>query len=54
LGLLAVQFLLRTFDVFRRIATLRLAFYSLILGAMTAVIVAMLPFGYKPFIYFQF
>lgn len=54
LGLLAVQYLLRTFDVFNRIATLRLAFYSLILGAMTAVIVAMLPFGYKPFIYFQF
>jgi alginate O-acetyltransferase complex protein AlgI len=52
--LLAVQLLLRRFDVYNTVANLRLRYYSLILGAFSALVVAMLPFGYKPFIYIQF
>jgi alginate O-acetyltransferase complex protein AlgI len=54
LGLLALQYVLRRFDVYYRVAHLNLPLYSLTLGAFGAVIVALLPFGYKPFIYFQF
>jgi alginate O-acetyltransferase complex protein AlgI len=54
LMLLIGQYLLRRYDVFYEVAQLKLPLYSLVLGGLCALIVAMLPFGYKPFIYFQF
>ncbi len=52
--LLVGQYVLRQCDVFYKIAKLNLVAYALVLGGLGAFIVAMLPFGYKPFIYFQF
>jgi alginate O-acetyltransferase complex protein AlgI len=52
--LLAGQYVLRQCDVFYKVAKLNLVAYALVLGGLGAFIVAMLPFGYKPFIYFQF
>jgi alginate O-acetyltransferase complex protein AlgI len=53
-SLLIGQYCLRRYDVLYRVAQLPLMLYSPVLGAFGAFIVAMLPFGYKPFIYFQF
>jgi alginate O-acetyltransferase complex protein AlgI len=53
-SLLIGQYCLRRYDAFYKAAELPLKLYSLVLGAFGALIVAMLPFGYKPFIYFQF
>ena len=54
LVLLLGQYVLRRYDVFYKVARLNLPAYSLVLGGLSAFIVAMLPFGYRPFIYFQF
>ena len=52
--LLIVQLLLRKYNVLWRFALLDAERFAFIYGAAAALIVAMLPFGYKPFIYFQF
>jgi alginate O-acetyltransferase complex protein AlgI len=53
-GLLALQLLLRKLDVFDKVSRLPLALFGMFLGAFVALLAALLPFGYKPFIYFQF
>jgi len=54
LMLLVGHYVLRRYDVFYKVAKLNLLAYALVLGGLGGFIVAMLPFGYKPFIYFQF
>jgi alginate O-acetyltransferase complex protein AlgI len=54
LFLLAVQAALRNYDVLGWVALLNVDRFAIVCGGATAAIVAMLPFGFKPFIYFQF
>jgi alginate O-acetyltransferase complex protein AlgI len=53
-ALLLLQLALRRFRMFLRVALLDLESYALVCGSIVSFIIAMLPFGYKPFIYFQF
>lgn len=53
-GLLLLQLLMRRYRVAERVGALRLEAFSAVYGAVWAVAMAMLPLGYRPFIYFQF
>ena len=54
LALLALQAAMRRGDVAERISTLRLQRFAMVYGVGWALVVSMLPLGYRPFIYFQF
>jgi alginate O-acetyltransferase complex protein AlgI len=53
-ALLLVQLLMRRLRVEERICALSLNWFALAYGAAWALAVSLLPFGYRPFIYFQF
>lgn len=53
-GLLALQFFSRKAELPDRISGLSLNRYSALLGVGVAAAAALLPLGYRPFIYFQF
>lgn len=53
-GLLAGQWLLRRSDILWQASLMGPRTFAPAFGAALALIVALLPFGYKPFIYFQF
>jgi len=53
-GLLSLQWVVRKSNVFWRISLLGPTGFAPAFGATVALTVALLPFGYKPFIYFQF
>jgi alginate O-acetyltransferase complex protein AlgI len=52
--LLLLQWAIRRFNVVSRAAELPLPAFSLGYGACWAVVMALLPLSYRPFIYFQF
>ena len=53
-GLLGSQFLFSKFNLLRWAARLDIYRYAFILGLVLALVVALLPLGARPFIYFQF
>jgi alginate O-acetyltransferase complex protein AlgI len=52
--LLAIQYFVRRMKVEEAVCDLRLTEFALAYGSVWALVVAMLPLGYRPFIYFQF
>lgn len=53
-GLLVLQYLMRRLDLRARLCELSLPRFVFAYGCGWALAVSMLPFGYRPFIYFQF
>jgi len=54
IALLLVQYIFSRYPVVATIAALKVSRLAFILGAGLAFLLAMLPLGYRPFIYFQF
>src|SRR3954469_25812953 len=52
--LLVIEYLVRRVQLQTRVCGLRLPAFALAYGACWALAIALLPLGYKPFIYFQF
>ena len=53
-ALLLCQWVMRRTQIGERISGLRLEQFCLLYGCVWAVALALLPLGYRPFIYFQF
>lgn len=53
-GLLVIQYLMRRYMWQTRLVELPLSRFAFVYGAIWALAIAMLPLGYRPFIYFQF
>jgi len=53
-GLLLVQFAARRYCWAQRLSALEPRLFAFVYGALWAVAVALMPLGYRPFIYFQF
>jgi alginate O-acetyltransferase complex protein AlgI len=53
-GLLLIEYSIRRVKLHDRVCNLSLPWFGFAYGAVWAVAISMLPFGYRPFIYFQF